>query len=65
MTRMQIPPFPLHLKGPPSKHDALARLSLHADMSSLNPKGFRTASGRKDRKRVKTRVEKLAELLHD
>lgn len=47
--------IPLHGKG-----TALDRLSLHADMAALNPKGFRTASEKKNRKRIKTRVEKLA-----
>lgn len=57
---MQFAPvkIPLHGKG-----DAMARLCLHADMASLNPKGFRTASEKKNRKRIKTRAEKLAEEL--
>ena len=64
--------IPLHDKGTP-----LDRISLHADMASLNPKGFRTASEKRDRHRItkhdrkrkhprgrfKTRVEKLAELV--
>lgn len=39
--------IPLHGKG-----TALDRLSLHADMAALNPKGFRTASEKKDRPRI-------------
>lgn len=61
--------IPLHGKG-----DALTKLAHWANMASLNPKGFRTASEKKDRHRIKThdrkckhprgrfltRVEKLA-----
>ena len=47
--------IPLHGKG-----TAIDRLSLLADMASLNPKGFRAASEKKNRKRVPTYAEKLA-----
>ena len=55
--------IPLHLPRQVTEADALDRLSLHANMASLNPKGFRTASNKKNRKRGKTRVEKLGTLL--
>lgn len=62
MMQMKIP---LHLSAIPSRFDAMERLCLHADMSSLNPKGFRTASMKKNRKREKTRVEKFSMLIED
>lgn len=53
--------LPLHMPQRPTPGDAMDRLSHLANMSSLNPKGFRTASEKKNRKRTKTRAEKLAE----
>ena len=56
--------IPLHLPQVPTKEDAMQRLSLLADMASLNPKGFRAASEKKNRKRNPTRAEKLSKLHH-
>jgi len=56
--------IPLHLPQQATKEDALDRLSHLANMSSLNPKGFRTASEKRNRRRIKTRAEQLSEL-HD
>lgn len=48
--------IPLHGKATP-----IERLALYAEMATMNPKGFRTASEKKNRKRIKTLGEKLAE----
>lgn len=50
--------LPLHGKG-----SALDKLSLWAEMAAMNPQGFRTSSEKKNRRRQKTRVEKLAKEL--
>ena len=55
--------IPLHLPREVTKDDAMERLLLHADMASLNPEGFRTASEKKNRKRTKTRVEKFGKMV--
>lgn len=53
--------IPLHLSQNVTKGDAMDRLVHYSEMASMNPKGFRTSSEKKNRKRVKTRAEKLAE----
>jgi hypothetical protein len=45
--------IPLHGKG-----TALAKLALWADMATLNPKGFRTMSEKKNRRRAKVQSPK-------
>jgi hypothetical protein len=57
--------IPLHLPLKPIPEDAMTRLSLLADMATLNPKGFRAASEKKNRTRIKTRAEKLMEIYND
>lgn len=47
--------IPLHGKGTKSEI-----LDLHVYMAQINPSGFRQASSKKNRRRPKTRVERLA-----
>jgi hypothetical protein len=55
--------IPLHLGQNPTTGDAMDRLVLTSEMATMNPPGFRTASEKKNRKRIKTRAEKLAEMV--